>query len=307
MKFQIIIGILFTLLAKRKVRARELAQKYDCSIRSVYRYVDELTVAGIPIDVARGANGGIYISDSYKLPKGLFTREEYDRTLGAMLAMQEQLSDPALSSAIEKLTSQYKTERTPMLAGDILVDSGSWGDTHRFSDKLSCIENAIRTQETLFLDYISREGEHTQRRVLPHLLVLKQNIWYVYAFCMLRKEFRLFKLGRIRSVLGTGEHFERLPFSREDLPLSFWQDEGNTLLVRFAIERAALPFAEEWLGIENIVRRDAGWIAEVALPDDESLVSKILSAGAGLTVLSPASLAEAVEKEAQRIAARYRA
>ena len=226
MKYQIMLGILFTLLAKRKVSAGYLASRYDVSVRSVYRYIDEMTVAGIPIDVARGSQGGIYISDAFKLPKGLMTKEEYGRAIDAMLAMNEQLSDPVLASAIAKLSAQVKSEQKDLtLSGNILVDSGTWGDTQRFSEKLALVERAVEEKEALDIDYISREGERTQRRILPHLLVYKQNIWYVYAFCRKREAFRLFKLGRMRSLLRTGEYFEALPFRREDI-IRFLEEKG---------------------------------------------------------------------------------
>lgn len=306
MKYQIMTGILFTLLARRKVSAGELAARYDVSVRSIYRYVDEMTVAGIPIDVARGANGGIYISDAFKLPKGLMTKEEYGKAIGAMLAMNEQLADPALSSAIEKLSAQVKSEKSDLtLSGNILVDSGTWGDEHRFSEKLSLTERAIEEREALAIDYVSREGERTQRTIHPHLLVYKQNIWYVYAYCTTREAFRLFKLGRMRTVLKTGERFERRPFRREDVPLTFWHDPEHAVYALFEISPEALPFAEEWLGVENITRKGALYTAEVALPDDDSLLGKILSAGHGFRVLSPASLADRVKQEALRIAGDY--
>ena len=87
MKYEIMIKMFFCLLAKRKMSAGELAARFEISTRSVYRYIDEMTVAGIPIDVARGANGGIYISDAYKLPRGFLTREEYEQAIAAMEAV----------------------------------------------------------------------------------------------------------------------------------------------------------------------------------------------------------------------------
>ncbi len=166
--------ILFILLSKRKVSARELAQRFGVSVRSIYRYIDEMTVSGIPIDVARGASGGIYISDAYKLPKGFMTREEYARAIEAMLTLNEQLNDPALDSAIAKLSAQIKAERLDLtLSGNILVDSGTWGDENKFSAKLTLFERAIRERDELEIDYVSREGEHTHRTILPHLLVFK--------------------------------------------------------------------------------------------------------------------------------------
>lgn len=303
MKYQIMIDILITLLAKRKVSASYLATKYDVSVRSIYRYIDEMTVAGIPIDVARGANGGIFISDAYKLPKGFLTEEEYRKAIEAMLTMNAQLPDTALSSAIEKLSAQVKAERKDLtLSGNILVDSGTWGDTRKFSDKLALIERAIEDKTVLDVDYISREGEHTQRKILPHLLVYKQNIWYVYAFCRHRNAFRLFKLGRMRTVIQTEQTFERIPFAREDIPLNFWHTEENMIDALFEIAPETLPFAEEWLGIENVTSRGDKYYAEVTLPDDDSLIGKILSAGAGFKVVAPKNLATRVKNEALKIA-----
>ena len=236
MKYQIMLGILFTLLSARKKSAGALAAKYHCSVRSVYRYVEELIVAGIPIDVGRGANGGIWISDAYKLPKGFMTKEEYARTVEAMLAMLEQTGDETLRAALEKITSGMKREKSDAaLSGNILVDSGTWGDERRFSEKLAITDRAISEREALEIDYVDREGETSKRKILPHLLVYKQNIWYVYAFCNTRNAFRLFKLGRMRSILQTGETFERLDFSRDEIPLSFWRDDENDLDVRLQI------------------------------------------------------------------------
>ena len=128
MKTQTLIGILFTLLDRQRVSAGELAQKYNCSVRSILRYADELTCSGIPIDVVRGANGGIGISDAFKLPRGLLTREEAARLHEALLAINEQLRDPALSAAVKKFEARYVSGRTDAASlGNILVDSGSWG------------------------------------------------------------------------------------------------------------------------------------------------------------------------------------
>ena len=308
MKYQIMIGMLFVLLAKRKVTANELAAHFDISPRSVYRYIEEMIVAGIPIDVARGAGGGICISDAYKLPRGFFTREEYARTLQAMQAMESEMDDPVLRAAIGKLTAQMKSERLDeAISGNILVDSGAWGSERRFSEKLALIERATDEREALEIDYVDRGGERTHRVILPHLLVYKQNIWYVYAFCRTRSAFRLFKIGRMRTIIATGEKFERLPFSRKDIPLSFWTDSEKCVDARFALTKEALPFAEEWLGVEAVYEQDGKKYAEATLPDDGSLVAKILSAGAGFIVLAPASLAERVRQEAEKIAARYTA
>ncbi len=306
MKFQVMTGILFTLLSKRKVTAPELAEKYGCSVRSIYRYIDDLTVSGVPVDVARGSTGGIYISDTFKLPKGFFTKEEYARTRDAVLTLYEQTGDETLKSAYDKLTVQMKSEKYDgAISGNILVDSGTWGDERKFSERLTLFERAIENCLTLDVDYVDREGERSRRTIYPHLLVYKQNVWYVYAYCNKREAFRLFKLGRIRSAIETGETFERIPFSRDDIPLSFWNLEENNVDAKFEISADTLHFAEEWLGVDCVYEENGKYYADVTLPDDELLVGNILSAGAGFCVLSPESLKERVKQEAQNILRKY--
>lgn len=305
MKSQIMLGILFTLMANRRATASELAAKFGCSRRSIYRYVDELTVSGIPIDLAQGPNGGIYISDCYKLPKGLLSRAEYDRTLDALLAFRDQLPDETVTSAIKKLTAQRKEERFDLaLSGNILVDGGDWGSESRFSEKLALIEHAVEEREELDVRYIDRGGDESRRTIKPLLLVFKQNIWYLYAYCTLREDFRLFKIGRMRSIVRTGEHFEKIAFSRGSVPLTFWKNE-KTLDARFEIAPEALPLVEEWLGVENIRRQDEKLIADVTLPDDDALAGKILSLGANVKVVYPQSLKERVRTAAEKLVAVY--
>lgn len=300
MKYQILIDMLFKLLTGRRTTIGELAAKYEVSPRTIHRYLDEMTVAGIPIDTTRGAAGGVYISEAFTLPRGFLTQEEYTRAINAMLAMREQTGDTVLSAAIEKLSAQRKKERKAEISGSILVDGGAWGDERKFSDKIAFLERAIEEHDALEIEYVDRGGESSRRVILPHLLILKQNIWYVYAHCRLRGTFRTFRVGRIRTLIKTGETFTPIPFRREDVPLTFWKNDKQVDAL-FSIQPAALPFAVEWLGIENVIEHEGKYFAEITLPDDETLVGKILSMGKGFKVVKPESLKERVREEARRI------
>ncbi len=305
MKYRIMLGILFTLLSRRRVCAAELAEKYNVSVRSIYRYAEEMCAAGVPIGFARGANGGIYISDAYKLPKGFLTQEEYARTLDALHAMLQTSDDPALRQAAEKLSAQSKSEKKDLgFSGYIFADGDTWTNERKFAEKLALLERSAEECEAVEIDYIDREGTPSHRVVLPHLLVYKHNFWYLYAFCRNRDAFRLFKVGRMRTIVCTGETFERMPFRREDIPLDF-RRTAEIIEARFEIAPEALPFAEEWLGVENVRRERDTIIAEAVVPDDDRLVAQILSAGAGFRVLAPDSLRERVRAAAQNIALLY--
>ena len=83
MKFTILVEMLFDLLARRKLTAGYFAEKYQISERTVYRYLDCLSIS-VPVYVKRGRDGGICISDSYKLPAGFMTKEEYAAAIEAL-------------------------------------------------------------------------------------------------------------------------------------------------------------------------------------------------------------------------------
>lgn len=307
MKFQAMLKILFTLLKKKKTSAAELASACGVSERSIHRYLEELIVSGVPIDIIRGRNGGIFLPDTYKLPENFFTKEEYSAAINALGALYEQLHDDAVADALNKLLSQQKSDsRNLTLSGRIVVDSGTWGDAYDFSEKLKVMEEAAENDECLDLLYIDRNGNESRRVIEPHLLVYKQNIWYVYAWCRKRLDFRLFKVGRIRSARKTGEIFARREIDRDNLPLKF--DFKNTELtdIVFYVEKYALPDVEEWIGMDNVHVNGDRIVAEATLPAGEPLYAKILSFGDGIRIVSPESVAEEVRMRAEKLLALYR-
>ena len=307
MKLVILLEILFDLLAKRKVTASYLAEKHEISARTVYRYIDILSLS-VPIYVKRGRDGGIFISDSYKLPVGFMTKDEYEAAIEALSAIYSHLPEERFLAAKRKLSAQVKAEsRDLVLSGElgtILVDGSTWGDTRNFSDKLRLVEESIRDKNILEIEYHARDGEKSHRKIEPHVLVFKQNIWYVYAFCHKQRAFRLFRLGRIFSVLQLQEHFRKRPFKRENIPLNYWTSE-KSVSARFEFVAESFADAQDWLGVENFRQIGEKWYAEVTLPDDEALVRKILSLGAGVKVLSPDDLRQRVKETAAAIAAAY--
>ncbi|MBR2376071.1 MAG: YafY family transcriptional regulator [Clostridia bacterium] len=307
MKFGILLSILFDLLIKRKITASYIAEKHEISPRTVYRYIDALSLA-VPIYVKRGRDGGICISDNYKLPMGFMTAEEYEAAIEALGAMYSQLPEERFLVAQRKLSAQVKAEARDLVLsgeiGNILVDGGTWGDTRTFSEKMRLFQECVRENLIIEIEYHSRAGEKTQRKIEPHVLVFKQSVWYVYAFCHKQRAFRLFRIGRILSALKTGETFRKRPFRREDIPLNYWTTE-KTVDAQFEIAESAFADAQDWLGVENIRMSHGKWLAEVTLPDDEALIRKIVSLGSGMQVLAPKSLRERVKNAALEIAKLY--
>ncbi len=308
MKFAITLSILFELLSKRHVTATYLAEKYKISQRTVYRYV-ELLATAVPVFVKRGRSGGIYIPDNYKLPTGFFSALEYDAAIQALDIAYSQAPNEAFLSVKHKLMLQTKTEAPfLMLSGDvdtIMIDSGIWGDTKTFSEKLRLIEKGIRKKNLLEIEYVTNANEKLRTRIEPHMLVYRQNVWHVYAFCHQLRGFRLFRLGHVVSVLNTQQRFAPRPFQREDIPMPCWRPQ-RTLNVHLEIAESAAAMSQEWLGIENMQYRNGKWYAEATLPDDEALPRKIMALGENVRVLAPEALRQRISKTAEKIGNLYR-
>lgn len=303
MKYRIMIKMLAMLMTRRKVTAREIAERYEISLRSVYRYVEELNVAGVPVDVVRGRYGGICISDTFRLPSGYFTRGEYAAAVNALEAMYSQMNDEDTLSALEKLQRQQKVDRRDLsVCGNIIVDGGAWADMGRFSEKMRVCEQAVKESACLEIDYISRGGEHSKRVIDPHVLIYKQNVWYVYAYCHSRQDFRTFKIGRIKLARFTGRNFVKQEFTRDEIPLNLEYTSEQFIPVTLEIKKSALADVEEFIGVDNVEPRGNALVATLRLPDDETLVDKILGYGGKVRVLEPETLKERVKAAALAIA-----
>lgn len=303
MKNETTISILFDLLSKKKVKANYLANKYDVSVRSVYRYVSALEEAGVPVYTVRGREGGFSVVDSYRLPATFMTIKEYEKTIDALTAIESGMPDKDLARAIDKLKAAVKSEYTgfDVKSGNLIIDAGPWGDAVGYKTKLKTLQNSIEENKKLFIRYHDRNGAVSERTIEPHVIVFKQGLWYVFAYCELRKEFRFFKTGRIEKAELLNEKFVRRDLDKMDLPLDFWHNSVKAEEVTMQISPAAVSDVEEWLGIENVQKKGDSFFACASLPFDDGLVSKIMSFGKNVKVLSPAALKEKIKNNAEEL------
>lgn len=307
MKYEIMINILFDLLAKKTVKATYLAQKYGVCTRSVYRYVECIEAAGVPLYTTRGRSGGFHIMDTFRLPATFMTAKEFEQVINSLNAIFAGVPDKTLESAINKLKATAKPEYGgfDIKSGNLIIDGGPWGDTVGYKAKLQVIEQSLNETRELFIRYHDRNGTVSERTVEPHVIVFKQGIWYVYAYCHLRNEFRYFKTGRIEVATILNKKFERRDLSKQNLPMDFWHNSVKAERVVMEIDKTVVSDVEEWLGIENVKYINDKFLAEVSLPFDDGLVSKIMSYSSGIKVLAPESLKDKIKATALAVAGKY--
>lgn len=291
MQIPVLVGIMSTLLAADEtVNAQELAQKFEISKRSVYRYVAMLSEGGIPIETRMGRNGGWGIVVTYKLKATYFTEEEYQRLIFALQSFS--LQDDVTKNAIQKLSGLRRSHAsaTVLKSDQLVVDSADYS----VGDYVNVLSDCISQRLLCNIEYHSKAGAVTSRSVEPYCLILKDGSWYVYCFCRMRKAFRYFKVSRMVR-LSVGERFSPREFSVDSSVIESDVLRGKEICeVILSLQHKALSACEEWLGMGHVARVGDGYVAKASLPYDEMLVSRILSLGDGVRVEKPAKLRKAV-------------
>lgn len=289
----VIFSMLIDLLNKEQITAKELAYKYEVSERTILRYVDALSMAGVPIYTERGRGGGIKIADNYKLTSNYLTREEMARLLNALTVMEQGIESDITKTIKDKLLALKPPKRNqdiPLSADTIIIDGSAWGDTSAYKEKTEVLEKAIKKFNTVILVYHDRGGKITNRTVEPISFVLKEGLWYLYAYCRLRNDYRTFKISRIESIIINSEHFEK---HSSDKGFSFTEiEQKDSLELILKVYEKARYDVEEWLGIESVKPSKEGnfYIASANLIDSHELMGKLMSFGGNIKILSPKSL-----------------
>lgn len=299
MQIPILVGILSTFLSSDKyVTANELAQKYEMSTRSIYRYVAVLSEGGVPIESQQGRGGGWRIIDTYKVKATYFTDDEYKRLIFALQSFS--LQDDVIKSVTQKLEGlkRVHSSATVLKNNQFVVDSTDIS----VGDKVNVLSDAISQRLLCTIEYHSKDGVDTVRTVEPYCLVMKDGAWYVYCFCRLRKGFRYFKVGRIVR-LEVGEKFVGREFRVDSSVIQTDVLRDKELCqVLLSLDASALSATEEWLGVNAVARVGNEYIAKATLPYDDMLVNRVISLGSGVKVERPEKLRQAVVARCEEIA-----
>ena len=290
MQNDILFGILITLLTNKKCTARELATKYEMSLRTIYRYLDTLNQAGIPLISYAGANGGIAIADNFKLDKTYFSQKEYDRIIASLKAFGQENNDivDKFVALSQQKDPQYMLQSETLFASTPLTES--------MKNKTTVFSDAVYSNKTCEITYHSRKGEVTTRTILPHALTIREGQWYVYAFCTSRQAFRLFKLSRVYTVVITDQTFERMPLPDKNEIFDIY-DQLPQITLAISIKNKCRLDVEEWLGVENVTKSGDEYFAITKQFFSDELISKLLSFGDGINIISPAQVKEAVKQK----------
>ena len=291
--------MIYLLLDKGQMTAPELADYFEVSIRTIYRDIDILSAAGIPIYATQGKGGGIAIQDSYVLKKSLLSEQEQKQILMALQGIRV-LEDEQINMLLSKLSGVFKRQQGNWLE----IDFSTWTKSGAGKHNVQLLQSAIWKSRIVSFSYYSGKGEQTKRIIEPHKLVFKTSDWYLYGYCTLRKDFRFFKLTRIRDLkLQDAEYMRETPehiFERSD------EFEMKTVQVTLLFDAGMSHEVYEKFDEEVSEQEDGSLLVTTILPDNELLYSYVLSCRERVEVLSPPYVRDNVRKRVGKMLEIYK-
>ena len=281
MKNSRLFEILYLLVEKRAVTARELAERLEVSERTIYRDVDALSAAGIPVFTQKGQGGGIRLMDQFVLDRALLSQAQQDEILFALQAILA-TGGGAEEETLSRLTALFRREGT----GWLEVDFTDWGSGAAERENFALVKEAILTRRPLSFTYYSSAGARSRRTAEPARLVFKGGCWYLSAFCQKRQDWRVFRLMRMEALTAEeGVCPPRRPPDRLEAPAPGGY-RGVDLRLRFA--PSAAWRVRDYFHPREITREEGGCLLVACnFPEDQWLMSFLLSFGSQLEVLSP--------------------
>lgn len=282
------LGMIYILMNKGTVTAGELAGRFEVSTRTIYRDVEALSMAGIPVYARKGKNGGISLTEQFVLDKMLISKKEQEQILAALASLRETGAQRE-EETLRKLGDFFRAEPEDWVA----IDFSDWSGKRE--ELYENLRQAILEKHVLRFDYYGKHGEMASREVEPVQLLFKEYTWYLRAYCRTRQAMRLFKVLRMKRVEVSEELFvsdrERLREPEIKKP----SVEMESLEIVFTIERKEAYRVYDRFDEEEItVLPEGDFLIRMTTFPDDWVYGVILSFGPSAKVLAPESVKEEI-------------
>ncbi|MEZ3434835.1 MAG: YafY family transcriptional regulator [Lachnospiraceae bacterium] len=291
--------IVYHLLDKGQTTAPELAEKFGVSVRTIYRDIDALSGAGIPVYAEAGRNGGIHLMNDFVLDKAVLSEQEKQEILTALQSIKP-INNIGSNQTLQKLSAIFNISSENWLE----VEFSRWGGKGTDNEKFELLKSAIIHQKCVKISYANSYGTTNERIIQPLKMLYKSMSWYLKAYCTGKQDYRIFKLTRIIDLEVLTEGFCKSSFPEleldETLRLTY-----NTIVLRFP-ENMSYRVYDEFDKTQVRKKGNGDLIVSVSMPEDEWLIGYLLSFGTHVDIIEPAYLKAIVAEEAWKIYEKYK-
>lgn len=296
MQINRLFEIVYILLERKTITAKELAERFEVSTRTIYRDIEILSQAKIPVYANKGNGGGIGLLEDYVLDKSMLSEEEQNQILFALQSM-EKISNQDEKNILEKMSSIFNKRKTNWID----VDFSDWGTNGEQDQTFNLIRNAILKHNVIEFVYYNSYGEEKKRQAEPLQIYFKDKSWYLKAYCRLKQDYRLFKISRMKDIKLLNETFEReLPQIKEN------KFDYKTIQLELEISKDMSYRVYDEFKREDIIKNKNGdFIVKVEFPENDWVYGYILSFGENVKVLSPGYVKSIIKEKLRKSLKNY--
>lgn len=284
MKESRLFKILYYLLEHKDVTALELAKHLEVSVRTIYRDIDDISGAGIPVYTTQGRNGGVKILDGFTLDKSMFSEGEKEQILNGLATMLA-TNGKNSNELLYKLKSVFQIQSTSWIE----VDFSGWFQQEVSEDMFNDLKKSILSRNIVSFNYLNSQGENIYRQVQPIKMIFKGKSWYMYGFCLVKSDYRFFKLTRIKNLAISEENF--LPKKINPIVNKTIKQE-ETIKVTLKFDKHVAFRVYEEFGKEDITEKENSLYVTVLLPNNQTLYSYMLSFEEHVEIIKPKIIRE---------------
>ncbi|MDX8363230.1 YafY family protein [Cytobacillus sp. IB215316] len=308
MKIDRMLTIIVILLNRSRISAKELAEKFEVSVRTIYRDIESINMAGIPIISYSGNNGGFGIKENYKLNHQLLTLNNLCSILSALKGVNSTFEDVELESSIEKLRNiipQDKIHHLDLHMEQFIIGMQPWAYTSKQKELVKNIRNAITQTQLITIIYRNYTNETSTRQIEPMSLIFKGYTWYLFGYCHLKTNFRVFRISRIIDLQVEDVLFKRREKSYQEIEeASKKQVSLTSITLKFVPQVRSR--VEDIFDKENIEILNTGELIVTAhFPEKEWYYGLIFSFGEHVEVLGPERVRQAVASRIKSMLEKY--
>lgn len=304
-----LISIIMLLLERKTISAADLARTFEVSKRTIYRDIETINEAGIPIIITYpGSKGGIGIMEKFKVDKRLFSESDLTTLLIGLSGMHSALDNSETKQVISKLKAIIPKEKEndiDEITRRITIDLSPWKKDIIREGYLQTINSAIVERKILSFDYSNSKGDVSFRQVEPYRLLHKSSSWYLQGFCLLRQEMRTFRFSRIRKLIAS----ERA-FMPRDIDFSTLSKEINydmpKVMVKIRFDDTLKGQLMSYLSDIEIVHENGKNIATIPILDGDIGIRFLLSLGESCECLEPQNVREKLIQKVEAVLGVYK-
>lgn len=308
MKVDRLVSIIMILLDKKRIGAQELADMFEVSTRTIYRDVDAINMAGIPVRSTPGVGGGFEIMQEYKLDKKVFSTDDLSALLMGLSSLSGMVRGEELVHALAKVKSFIPADRAKdieLKVNQICIDLSSWRGNRNIQPYLETIKAALQESRLLTFEYIAHHGNRTARTVEPYQLVLKSSHWYLQGYCRERNDFRLFRLSRMAGLQILEKTFIPRDYEKPVLDFADMWETMHTK-VKLRVHGSVIDRVLDFCTYEDISPDgDEYYIVSFPFVENEYHYHILLGFGEKCECLGPPHVREEMKRRVMAVAAVY--